>query len=1022
MKHFLFYFLSTIASVFLFTACGGDSGGSGGSGGGGSSAVDNISGLVSESASSSSISGKPIASQKVGTMSVSGCTVTAYNIDTNAVVATATTDASGKYTITGVSAGTTYKVVVECGSNSFSVVASAENSDPTQKDDNERVATNPRSTIIAAYIVKSIKEAVDEATDGLPQAAQDAVKDAILAALDNIVQTITETIEEAIESGAMDEPNLGTAKNVADDLKNANDAGAIDTSLGNAGVSAPKSVDQAITGARQASALTSACDSTLAGASRDKCRRTIARFMYNALGFAVVIRRDGGGMFANDDCVAGDATNVTGKNLGDLFPNGEFQDARNADNSLDAGEHCMISPKLGRPDRNRGYKDGGDGGGGPVFAETGDLDGADDGDDTGVLTALADALYDGNTYNLKSMDKLVFGYENGAGMNNRMVKQSRQWRDQGGGQFAMENVLEAWDGSQWNALNVSTACGGNRCYGAWDLVDSFNFSSMLWSSRTANTPLSDAVSAVSHVDFNVFYHNYAGPVPTQSELDRSIDGEKTHRDYNISGEKEIYVLTNKPPAYADNGTNACYDNDPSTPCLAQDGTAITGTRFNITLGAEDAEGFKPLTALTKDANGNVLLRPMWGPLGFSGVFGLVNLSTGRIMQDELFRERAIKIVFGNSECNNAGGNGFPAAGANCGQGKILNVQLDWSGCNGNPGDPCPGYSALSTTALTADANDFNLRKDYLQAWGQVGGSGNHYGLLATGTWENSTPIYYTVTPAAGNDTIAVSAANNTMEAGEYGIAINWDCSATTHCVPAGFVFIDSNGDPHEDADCTANCSQDASWQGSGNAATIYTDVIVDALTSDGNGGTVASTTLRYHVFNGPIRNPNFSCEAEPYFVDGNGNGRLDCAVVNGFSVATGGDVSFSYIGEYFRQVQDGNVTAGSQLIPRDNAFVYGDPLGTKKLLSNAFNGWFDGTRSIDQNTSFNSIQVFALIFLFFEADEEKHIDELCNGGAIGGTTTDCEGAFVPVGPFDSNFSLKNMNGTIGNAMTEFKTN
>ena len=166
MKHFLFYFLSTIASVFLFTACGGDSGGSGGSGGGGSSAVDNISGLVSESASSSSISGKPIASQKVGTMSVSGCTVTAYNIDTNAVVATATTDASGKYTITGVSAGTTYKVVVECGSNSFSVVASAENSDPTQKDDNERVATNPRSTIIAAYIVKSIKEAVDEATDG----------------------------------------------------------------------------------------------------------------------------------------------------------------------------------------------------------------------------------------------------------------------------------------------------------------------------------------------------------------------------------------------------------------------------------------------------------------------------------------------------------------------------------------------------------------------------------------------------------------------------------------------------------------------------------------------------------------------------------------------------------------------------------------------------------------------------------------------------------------------------------------
>ena len=192
--------------------------------------------------------------------------------------------------------------------------------------------------------------------------------------------------------------------------------------------------------------------------------------------------------------------------------------------------------------------------------------------------------------------------------------------------------------------------------------------------------------------------------------------------------------------------------------------------------------------------------------------------------------------------------------------------------------------------------------------------------------------------------------------------------------------------------------------------------------SDGNGGTIATTTLRYHVHNGPVRNPNFSCEAEPYFVDGNGNGVLDCGTVNGVSAAINGDKSFSYIGEYFWQVQDGQISTASNLIHRENAFVYGDPLGTKKLLSNAFNGWFDGTHSIDQNTSFNAIQVFALIFLFFEADSEKHIGELCNGGVIGSTAPDCGGTFVPVGPFDSNFSIKNMNGTIGNAMSEFKTN
>ncbi len=1011
-----------MASLAL-TACGGGGGSNGGGSGGGdaSGAIDNISGLVSESAGSSTIGGQRV-NNKVSTMSVSGCTATAYDIDTNAVVATATTDASGKYIIEGVTAGSTYKVVVTCGSNSFSVVASAENSDPAEKDDDEFVPTNPRTTIIAAYIVKSIKEAVDEATDGLPAAAQDAVKNAILAALDNIVQTITETIEEAIESGAMEEPSLGTAKTVADGLKDANDAGAVDTTLGNASVSAPKSVDQAINGARQASKLKSACDSTLAGADINKCRRAMAQFMYNALGFSVVLLQDGNGIFANDACIGTDTVNGGSETLDDKFPNAEYGDPNDFDNNITDDLLCLIRPKIGRPNRNRGYKDGGGGDdGGPIFAETADMDN-DASADTGVITAIADSLFNGNTYNLKSMDRLVFDHSNGSGMNMRMVKMSREFNENGGDPY-IGNVMAAWNGTAWANMDTSTACqGGNPCWGPWDLIESFNFSDMTWASAQANGSLASAVNAASHVDFNVFYHQYAGPVPTQSQLDQSIDNERVHKDYNISGEKEFYVLTNGRPAYDNDGSNPCHDRDPATQCLDDAGNPISAVRLNLTLGAADSEGFKPITAIEENASGKIMLRPVWGYQGFSGVFELVNFETGRLVQDELMRIRALKLVFDAAECD---GTSLPNGGAGCAAEKVYNVEPDWDGCNG-PGDPCPAISTKSATAVTVTGDPFKLTKNYLQTWVDVSGNGSgpHFGFVSGGTWDNPQvlDVAVTVDGNGGEDTFAAGDGNGQIDGGEYGIIMNWDCNGGGgFCEPNGFVLVDSGGNFLSDAGCAGACSQDADYLGSGNPATIFPAATIEAIAVAG-GGTVASHSTRYDVNSGPVRNPNFSCEAEPFFVDGNGNGRLDCGIVSGVSSAINGDTSYSGEWEFRDALNSSAIPAGTVLRPRENAFVYGDPIGTKKLLSNAFNGWFDGQHTIDQNTSFDSIQVFALIFLFFEADSEKHMEELCNGGAIGGTTASCDGSFVPVGPFDANFSLKNMNGTIGGAIEDFKTN
>ena len=1019
-----FYVLKLSALLFLLSACVG-----GGGGGGGSEPYANISGTLSESAGSASVFGtplfeKPLGTQNVGRLAVGDCSVKAYDIDSNALITTTSTDSLGKYSLSGsgIEAGKTYKIIADCGSNSLSVIAAAENSDPTQINDEDRVKTNPRSTIISAYIFKAIKTAITEATSGLGNTEKDAVKVAILSALDSIVQTITEVIQEAIESGSMAEPNLGSAKTVADGLKNANDATEVDSSLGNAGVNPPKSVDQAVDGAQRSSLLKSACDSSLTGASLQKCQQAIARFIYNTLGFSILIRRDGGGMFGNSGCAASTTTNVTGKNLEALFPNGEFLDPNTIDSNLDSGDHCMIRSKLGRLDRNRGYQDGGGEDHGPTFTETGDLDGGNANDDVGVLTALATALYNKNSYNLKSLDQFVFGYRNGAGMNMRMLKQERRWTEISSGNFQMKNILSAWSGSAWTELNVSTACNSSPCRTARDLVESFNFSSMDWSSRTANTSLADSLSAQDHVALNVFYHQYGGAVPSQRELDREVNQGRVHRDYNVSGSKEFQVLTDKPQRHSNDGTNPCFDGDPATPCIGKDGNAISARRFSMSLASNPgADGFRPITQLTASATGEIVLRPMYGPLGFSGVFGLINYNTGRIVRDELTRERAIKIVFNSSECNT---NGLPSSG--CATSDVFNVSVDWKSCNHQVGDPCPSYTA-SGSKITTTASDFSLRKDYLSEWRQLGGSNNpHYGLLARGTWESKTLIDVSVTvDGSGADAIAPGNDDGDIDdTNEYGIAIHWNCTSTA-CNPGGFVLVTNQGVPLHDAQCTTcSTASQTNWNGTIHTASIYNASDIENLVVvTANSRTVAQLSLNYQVHSGPIRNRHFACEGEPYFVDGNGNGKLDCTRnAQGFSIATEGDISFSYMEEYLRAKEENRVPSSSALIPRKNAFVFKDPVGTKKLLSNAFNGWFDGNHSIDQNTSFDAIQTFALIFLFFEADGEKHIKELCNGGAIGGGTSSCSGAFVPVGPFDRQNGFKSMNGVIGKAMDEFKTN
>ena len=144
------------------------------------------------------------------------------------------------------------------------------------------------------------------------------------------------------------------------------------------------------------------------------------------------------------------------------------------------------------------------------------------------------------------------------------------------------------------------------------------------------------------------------------------------------------------------------------------------------------------------------------------------------------------------------------------------------------------------------------------------------------------------------------------------------------------------------------------------------------------GGTVEARITNFFIPNGPVANPNWRCDQEPFFADGNGNGKLDCDTANPNAQPSGGDKSYSAMWE----VQKSQMTCSSNnscgafnVMPRENAYQFADPVGPKKLLTTAFNGWFDGKHSLSSTTELNALQTFSLIFMFFEeGTDEMHLE------------------------------------------------
>jgi hypothetical protein len=975
-------------------------------------------------------------------MAETGCTVEARKIEDNSLVASATTNSEGKYTLTGLDTGTTYRITAVCGANSYSVVATAATQDPTAVTEEQIVPTNPRSTIIAAHIVKTVLESVSEATSSLPASAQAAVKQAILRALDSVIQTITASIVEAIKSGAMEEPTVNQAKNVADGLKNANDSSAAGTALASA-PTAPASVDQAVTGAKNQGAAQKACDSSITGSTAASCVRSVARLTFNILGFGVGIKTSGGAFGTVSGCSATDTASASdgAANLGAIFPNAEYMNG--GSNGLPAG-YCFVRPRLAAPNRNRGYENDKDGGG-PVFAETGDLDG-NSGDEVGVLTALGNSIFAGHRYNLRSLDRMIFTRLNGAGFDARLI--SRRFSSGAGtGSVAYFYLTGSGANATWTNQSWQSNCQPNgRGSGGSSPCDIFGLS-LNWGSPAAwstVTPsfLQTTVGASNFAEAGVMLKKFGGRLPTQAELDDFIDEGRTHISRNITGEKEVYVITDRAPNFggAPGTVNPCFDQDASTPCVDSAGAAILGIRVDIALGSADASTkVRPITSITRSSNGAFYLRPYFGPTGFNGVVGFIKVSDGRIVRDELMRDRAAKIVLNSTEC---GSNGLPArSGGACDDGDLYNVSLDWSSCDGGSGGACPGYTAAGSEITKAGSPAFavqvttNSRSTFKQYCTGSPPSVTCRGhqVLARGDWGQMQPFKVTVTGTTGHDTLALveSGGNpdtSDLQSGQYHIAVRFSCTTSGCSRDTGYYLVDSSGNIHQDTDADGGATppEKGTVHSTANAG-LYAaaDISGDFNGSTAGTPTVDDVTTTYNVQNGPVRNPNFKCEAEPFFIDGNSNGQLDCETSGGFSQASAssGDRSFSGNMEYQNYLNGPGLSneqrtqrQNQPLRPRENAYEFGDPVGTKKLLSLAFNGWFNGTTTLDANTQLNGLQKFALLFLFMSTGNEgmKDIGDLVPG----------QSRFIMVMPGDGasggGMELGSINDQIGKGFTEFR--
>jgi hypothetical protein len=1043
-----------LATTMALSGCSGGAAAGGGSDGT-STTVANIVGKVSTSASSS-FSTKSSAKGFLGKIEqaisaftasgLTGCTATAYDLNGSTALGSGSVASDGTFTIesSSLSAGSSYKIVTTCsGGTSLSAVIAADTVAPATKTPS---SVDPLTTLVTTQIVSAIVTAVSTATSGLPAAAQEAIKAALLKpeVLNNIITTVTTAVKSAVEYGTMEAPSLAAASSMSAAIATATDSNtsALTTAenayINDGGTNArqiPPTISDTVAGAAKSAAALPACDSSLAAqqdgsgnplASISLCTQAIAKLIFNDVHFGIAIRKSGGAFGTVSDCSSNNAS------LTAAFKNAKFTDGdTDSPDKIPSGV-CVIESALPSLDRNRSYDQQGEGDhGGMVFFET--FSGNE-----GLITNLATALYNGLSYTLSDLDSIVFSYDaTKGGLNARLVYQeaSYNWSGNSGSMSKAYYLLQTSGGVNSLASFTWPTCGGGGgypCYpGSSETFPSGLNADWTLQSGTTNASLAQAIRNSAFTG-SVFLKKFGGPIPEANKLISSFADETTHADHNRSGQSKFYVLYAKQPdwnnpncqwgsasgtSYTIPGTSTT-----TTKCTAVDGTEEPAVRVNATFTTPDSTTkLTQIASITKSSTGRYYLFPQFNGK-FTGLFQLVDSTTGRIILDERMNQRAVVVIMNSSECNNSTTH-TPSSGNGCAAGKMYNAKITWS-CSGS-NSPCSVSYALGTstaeqTAINTTvpsgqtAYDLSVVYQTNMLWSMTGpgavGAGRTDGQNFSNGSNSLKAIFVAVNSSTGVITSSVNGSDvgtlpSTFPSGKYAIQQRQNCTQSGGnwtCTPAGYWLVDQSGVPFRasgtlDSSITATqptpyTSGQADWnndycpQGGGTCftPTVYDDAYFVSLGSsffsyaDSGTGGWRAVAQQPMIFSGPAANPNYNCALDPFFLDGSGSGTADGKINSATNPTTGQvtclETTFnnSWEAAQYKQAHSSATIA----MNHDNAFVYGDPASVTALLQKAFGPMLDGKHTLAADTRLNALQAFGLLYVLMSthSDEGTYID------------------------------------------------
>lgn len=909
-----------------------------------------LSGIVSVSSNALYLSQNK---NQVGASGVAGCSVSAYDFESGTFAGTATSDSSGKYIIKyGISSNTIYRIFADCGGlGKFAALARTSYSNPDLVLEEDLIQTTPRSSLIAAYVLRTILYSI-ESEGG--SAISTSAKNAILTAFESILVSVTLAYDEARDQNLISDPNTFTASDISAGLVDVESSSDVDMILNAESIEAPAIIEQALDGGILTAEAYKDCDSSTAGNSLVICTRTIAKLLFNQFNFPILIKLNG--VFGTVSCDEA--------SLGEFFKNSEYSTL-----GVPSG-YCRITSKTEAIDRNQGFNNFKNKNTN-YLAETGNLDGVS-GDEEGIISNIAYALYNNYEYDLGSLDKFVFHRENDAGLNARLLSISTSFSP---GPYALTvrylSEFGFWSNDHW----INTCGSGASTCDIKTVEEGFYGSKWGdWSSATSQSILAETLSQGSNLGLGIFAKFFENTVPSYNQLKDQIFSEKAHGNVNISGDKEFYVLTESDYLQTESGINPCFDSNINTACISSDANPIYPLLVNLAFGSASTTGdfkkFSPIANIEKSPDGGFYLKPLFNKEEFSGVFALIRTSDGKILRDDFLRQRAVKIVLSIDECDSIGADIIPSG---CSVGDLYNVVADWDSCSSE----CPKISlandgVIVTTGFSLMVRSYNKTEYKIFC---TSGDCNGYEVVVSGNIGEKLPFKFSATALSGDDSFTLLG-SGIASAGEYYLVQFRSCSGIL-CSADGFIFISNDGVPYEDSDSTLGA---ISW-GSYSNVGKYSQGYIESLASDWDFitlGTQSFTDLtRYNsVSMGPIINKNHVCSSEPYYIDTNGSGSIDCAansyniggVTYSVNTASGGDISFSSFAEYEAWVNDQTISESTQmgraslvLKTNQNIYTYSNPLKMQNIMTIAYNQIGDDKNLVTKKTKFDALKAFGFI-------------------------------------------------------------